>query len=410
MRGTLPAVPRPPKNPTLGKLLGRGNNGAAFRLPTGVVAKYTQDPVEIRAFLAGLTAQNLGIPFAGLPPVHDLLLGDREAVVLREDVRPVVAKAGVNANYVLASAQTGALQTGCRYEAASRLCQLPTARRYGRRAIWNALEGDPRFQGVRDTLRAVERAGTLPRDIRPANLAWGPPPRAPRRGDRALSGQQFVLFDPGRSPLETLVVGRGEFGTRCPNEATIRQAVQQLLGRGVSYRTCRVVEDTAIRAAMRRHGWRDAEIDGTAGFHAPSGELLVRRGEEWAVLHEIVHGAISHGLATWLLEGLTEAVAQEVARVEGWSHTPTYPLEVKTVREKVCPMLGLSVLELGRLVAASGRGASKVLAGQLAQRVPTPGLPPRVDAAHWERLLAPGSGADSRAFLTYVKGRNRRTQ
>ncbi len=332
-----------------GKLIGHGNAGAVFAGPHGArqstVYKLTEDPSEVRANLAALVLQNLHEELPGIPQIYDVRIGNRAAVIHRDAIGPVRAT-----STLMSSARRAALQRAGRLEAAGRLCNRPELAEAGRRSLVQGL----RTSGLRPlaaTMAQLSRLDATPRDVRAANLG------------RTSDGRTLQLFDLGRSPLESLVVGRGGFRASCPGEPAARAAVTEILGQAPSYKSCRIVQPRELRRVMRHHNWTDAEIDGTAGFHTPDGRILIRQGQEWSVLHEVVHGAdlVDVSVAPWLAEGVTEAVAQEVARAQGWQHTPTYDREVRATY-RLADTLGIPVLDLGRMIARDREALPKMAA------------------------------------------------
>ena len=96
-------------------VLGAGNNGAVIQAGPGVVYKYTRDPVEVAAWLAVAGQQARRRPLSGMPILYDLHIGDRAAVITREDVKPLGKQHGLDP-YSL-----GALQVASRLDTKARL-------------------------------------------------------------------------------------------------------------------------------------------------------------------------------------------------------------------------------------------------------------------------------------------------
>jgi hypothetical protein len=214
--------------------------------------------------------------------------------------------------------------------------------------------------------------GAHPADLRPDNFGWA---------DRGL-----VLHDPGRSPVQTTVAkARGEYDA-CPQAKKLAGAVRDVLGTAPDYRDCSIVNSNGLKKVMRRHGWRDAEINDTAGFHGQDNRIYLLRGNEWSLLHELVHaaGIVDKDLASWLTEGLTEAVAEDIAKQKQWEHRSTYPRYVKIVRQQVAPALGLTVAQIGEIVAAQPARAGRDLAQRLALRTSVP-------LRQWYKAIGPGA-------------------
>lgn len=340
------------------RLLGRGNNGAVVRGPPGTVYKWTVDPTEIACSLALWTLRDEGYALPGAPEVFDIRLGEREAVIHREDL---VMAGNVRATTTLDPLSIERLQRGTRMLAAGRVSHDSRLVRRGRTAIADGLTS-PSLRAVRDVITtSQERFGFAPLDIRPANL-----------GTRRDGSPLAVLADLGRAPLETLTVSRGEAHRRCPNETTLVAGIRRLLGVAPSYSACRIASEDDLRTVMRKHGWADAEIDGTIGFHSDDkcsglfrkncrpGDILLREGYEASVLHELVHaaGVVDKYVSVWLCEGITEATAQDIATALKVPQHPTYPAEVRCVRDIVLPAMQAA----GRLPAAPNAEATPVMA------------------------------------------------
>lgn len=354
-------MPRQPK------MLGRGNNGAVLG-DSRQVYKWTVDPVELKANLALLALRNRGNAVRGFPLVHDVRIGDREGVIVREHVKPLSSRMGRRS---LGPWTTQDLAQAGRYGTAASLLRAEKprlARELQRRAAEyraRALSA-PILRSVRDSLRQFDGSGLAVPDLRPENLAY-----AAGRRDTILA------HDLGRTPLATLAASRGEAWQRCPNDAKVRSAVQRVLGTAPSFGACRIVGDSELTQVMLAHNWKLPEIKQTIGFHTEPfcngrncspGDILLRAGEGLGVmLHEFVHAAkvVDKTLGVWLLEGITEAVAQEIAHREGIPHTPTYPAEVAFVRGQLAPALGVDTVGLGQMVIESKNRAGYALATHL---------------------------------------------
>jgi len=183
----------------------------------------------------------------------------------------------------------------------------------------------------------------------------------------------------------TIARSKGEYN-QCPDTAKLTRAVRDILGHAPSYKACNVVNDKGLRKVMRGHGWRDTEISDTAGFHSQDNVIYLLRGNEWSQLHELVHaaGVVDKDLAPWVTEGITEAVAQDIAKKKKWKHHSTYPEYVEIVRKKLAPALGLTPLQLGEIVAAAPKQAGRNLARRLSLRTQIP-------AQHCYKALGPGN-------------------
>ena len=343
--------------------LGRGNNGAVIQASPGVVYKYTRDPVEVGSWLAVASLMRRGRAVQGLPLLYDLHIGDRAAVIVREDVRPVGDRHGLDP-YSL-----GALQVASRLETKALLHGDKRAGLAARRIRSRGLYGPLRPIGR--GLNRLGRLGARPSDLRPDNFG--------------LTDRGLVLHDPGRSPVETtLSRAQGNFN-KCPDAKKLTSAVREMIGREPSYKGCKIVDPHGLKQVMRTHGWRDAEINDTAGFHSQDNVIYLLQGNEWSQLHELVHaaGIVDKDLAPWATEGITEAVAEDIAKKKKWKHRSTYPRYVKIVREELCPALGLTVLQVGELVAAQPSKAGRELSQRLAVRTNVP-------VRTWYKALGPG--------------------
>jgi len=344
-------------------VLGAGNNGAVIQAGPGVVYKYTRDPVEVASWLA-VAGQQRRKPLPGMPILYDVHLGDRAAVITREDIHPLGARHGLDP-YSL-----GALQTAARLDTKGRLYGDRRAALAARRIRSRGLYGPLRAVGR--AINRIERVGAHPSDLRPDNFG---------RTARGL-----VLHDPGRSPVDTTIArSKGEYN-ECPNNKKLTGAVRDILGHAPSYKSCNVVNDKALRKVMRGHGWRDAEISDTAGFHSQDNVIYLLRGNEWSQLHELVHaaGVVDKDLCPWATEGITEAVAQDIAKQKKWKHHSTYPEYVKIVRTKLAPALGLKPLQVGEIVASDPKHAGRNLAKRLSLRTQIP-------ERQWYKTLGPGN-------------------
>lgn len=354
--------------------IGAGNNGAVIQARPGVVYKYTRDPVEVASWLAILTQQRNG-PLPGLPYVYDVHVAGRAAVITREDVRPL------GKNHGLDSYSLGALQTASRLDTKAQVFGHRASALQATRIRSRGLYGP--LRPVAKGLKALTRYKLVPGDLRPDNFG--------------LTARGLVLHDPGRSPVETtLARAKGTYNT-CPNSKKITSAVRDVLGKAPSYKTCRIVSHTALKRVMKRHGWRDAEINDTAGFHAQDSSIYLLRGNEWSQLHEMVHaaGIIDKDLAPWVTEGITEAVAQDIAKKKKWKHQETYPEYVRVVRKELAPALGLTPLQIGEIVASHPQRAGHELARRLAIRS---NLPDKT----WYKAIGPGS-LSPRAFRSAIQ-------
>ncbi len=377
-------------------VLGRGNNGAVLQSSPGTVYKWTVDPHEVAVWLSVQSLRNSGRPVMGFPEILDIRLGEREALIHREDVTPL----GGREKYSLDPWAADALKKASRLTTAGRLEGNRRLIVRGRKALDTALAA-PMLRSLRTSIYDMRRMyGLEPTDLRPDNLGHG----AGRR-------DSILTTDPGRTPLETALVAhgsaRGEAYRRCPNERGLRTAVLKALGKDPTYGNCRIANAAELGAVMQQHGWKAHEVAGTAGFHTEPhcdffrnctpGDVIIREGNDWSLLHEFVHaaGVVDKSLAPWITEGITEAVAQDIAAGEGWEHHPTYAQEVRVVREKLAPALSMSVLDLGRMVVNDPSAAGRDLSKRLSKAVGG-------SSARWYNAVGPGA-ADSRRFNTALQ-------
>lgn len=381
-------------------VLGRGNNGAVLQSSAGSVYKWTVDPHETAVWLAVQSMRNSGRPVLGFPEIFDIRLGDREALIHREDVTPL----GKRERYALDPWAADALKKASRWTTAGRLEGNRSLILRGRKSLDTAMAA-PMLRSLRTSIFDMRRMYSLePTDLRPDNLGHG----AGRR-------DSILVTDPGRTPLETALVdqgsARGEAHRRCPNERGLRTAVLKALGKSPTYGNCRIANAAELSAVMQKHGWKAHEVSGTAGFHTEPnctlrgctpGDVIIREGNDWSLLHEFVHaaGVVDRSLAPWITEGITEAVAQEIAAIEGWEHHPTYPHEVTVVREKLAPNISMTVLEVGQLVVNDPTAAGRELAKKMSEGVGG-------STTRWYNAVGPGA-ADSRRFTKALQAASRR--
>ena len=356
------------------KILGQGNNGIVVAYTPEIVVKYTVDPIEVGSWLSALAGQefNKGKPLPGMPEIFDVQLGDRYAVILREDAKPLAKCEKLATPRIITSFhRSNWLQVAGRLSGTQ---ALMTIGRYNNK--WLA--------GLRDLAPLQwasaywERNAFGTPDVRPANIA------------QTVRG--LINVDPGRSPLESLLIGQGEFQKSCPNEKNLVNMVKRALHRAPSYKSCNIVGDKALRTAMHKHGWKDEDIDGTAGFHTADHTILIRPGSEWSILHELFHaaGIVDRSLGSAIIEGITEACAQDAAKQNGIKHRPTYPAEVKTVR-LLAATLGKTPLDLGRQVVDAPEKVGHTLSSEIGY---TLGLSP----ARIYQIIGPGNTTTTKLF------------
>ena len=348
-------------------VLGSGNNGSVLqgRKP-GTVYKITRDPVEVQSWLAASSLRSRGWGLPGLPYHSGLHIGHRVAVITREDVKPVGKTHGMD------PASLAYLQRGSRLGTKATLHGSRRAALASRRHTAYGLAGPLRPVGR--ALRQLAKLGARPSDLRPDNFGW--------------TNRGLVLHDPGRSPVETTVAKAQGRADACPKVSKLATAVQETLNKAPNYRGCSVVNRQGMQQVMKRHGWRDAEISDTAGFHSQDNRIYLLRDNEWSLLHELVHaaGVVDKNLASWITEGITEAVAQDIAKQKKWEHRETYPEYVRVVRKELGPAIGLTAVQMGSIVAAKPSDAGRELARRLALRTNQP-------QRAWYKTIGPGSSS-----------------
>ena len=112
---------------------------------------------------------------------------------------------------------------------------------------------------------------------------------------------------------------------------------------------------------LRRDGWLSAGdtsgVDDFYGIHTDDGRILVRDTAPWSVLHERIHdgGIVDDRLGRWLVEALTECVAEHLHETDGLPWAPTYEHYRELLEREILPRLGLSGVELAQVVVRSCR-------------------------------------------------------
>jgi len=179
--------------------------------------------------------------------------------------------------------------------------------------------------------------------------------------------------------------GRG----RCRDMGPISQATAAILGSRGGARSCEVVSSRRMDTILKQHNWDSGE--GVVGFHTPDQRIFVTR--QWSLPHEWAHaaGLVDDRLGMWICEGLTESVAQEVARQTRTPYQPTYEYERRLVEDHLAPALGMKPLDLARQVVKWYEGG-KIPAKEIARLLGDPGLLSDLDRGTGdhpsERLLA----------------------
>jgi len=346
------------------RLLGRGNNGVAYLRGDGAVVKVTSDPNEVAVAAAVFAMQREGIDTSAFPRIHDIRFGQRVAAIVRENVIPFRGSDFGQRTQALMARDArwhlGGVTGSGRVRTA--LLSQRQLRPLGRSAAF-----------IR------HRWNVSPGDIRPGNLGH-------RKGS-----EDFVLFDVGRSPLETTIAKTR--GNECPALQLRKTQITALIGKAPSVKSCQMVNGQQLRRVMGGYGWSSQEVAETAGFHDPSRRIWLRHGNADSLTHELWHavGIIDKDLAVWLCEGLTEATAQDDDKLHGIKHRSTYPEWVRLVRTRFAPLAGMTVLKLAAFVVSSPRNAGVRLAQHLQQRTGVP-------QARWYQVIGPGSN-DPRDFL-----------
>jgi len=116
---------------------------------------------------------------------------------------------------------------------------------------------------------------------------------------------------------------------------------------------CHLVQPSAMGDIMSKHGWNKDDARGVVGFQVKD-DIYVLTTTPWTVLHELVHkaGINADRLSRYVAEGLTEAIAADLRQIAD-EHQPTYPEETRWVRETLLPVLGLTPIQLGQVLAKS---------------------------------------------------------
>ena len=166
--------------------------------------------------------------------------------------------------------------------------------------------------------------------------------------------------------------GRG----RCRDVGPISRATAEILGSDTGPQSCEVVSSGKMDSILKQHNWSSG--DGVVGFHTPDQRVFVTK--QWSLPHEWVHaaGLVDDRLGMWICEGLTESVAQEVARRTNTPYQPTYEYERSLVERQLAPALGMEPVELARQVV-SWYAAGKAPAREMARLLGDPSLTKDLD-------------------------------
>ncbi len=140
---------------------------------------------------------------------------------------------------------------------------------------------------------------------------------------------------------------------KCHKQDIFVDRIQRALGVSMGNVSCKIVDQGGMAQVMEGAGWSRNDANGVVGFQVGK-EVFVLNSAPWTVLHELVHraGVNSDRLNRFVAEGLTEAIAAEL-KASPDEHRPTYPAEVSWVKGKLLPALGMTAVQLGRVIAQS---------------------------------------------------------
>jgi hypothetical protein len=157
---------------------------------------------------------------------------------------------------------------------------------------------------------------------------------------------------------------------KCHKQDIFVDRIQRALGVSMGNVSCKIVDQGGMAQVMEGAGWSRNDANGVVGFQVGK-EVFVLNSAPWTVLHELVHraGVNSDRLNRFVAEGLTEAIAAEL-KASPDEHRPTYPAEVSWVKGKLLPALGMTAVQLGRVIAQS-QDPPKDLARLMAKARPT---------------------------------------
>lgn len=157
---------------------------------------------------------------------------------------------------------------------------------------------------------------------------------------------------------------------RCYKQDIFVNRIQNALGVSLGAVRCHLVTPQGMKSVMGKHGWNNADSENVVGFQVGE-DIFVLKTVPWTVLHELVHkaGINADRMSRFVAEGLTEAIAADL-RVSEDEHKPTYPVETGWVKNTLLPALGLTPIQLGRLLAKSDDPPS-LLADMLVKKKPS---------------------------------------
>lgn len=168
----------------------------------------------------------------------------------------------------------------------------------------------------------------------------------------------------------------------CYKQAEYAARIRRALGVDVSPVQCHVVDEPGMESVLVRSGWSKNDADGVVGFHVGN-NVYVREDSDWSTLHELLHraGINADRMNRFVAEGLVEAIASEIKRSPD-EHQPTYPDETTWVKGTLLPLLGMSGVQLGKILAHSSDPP-----GELARRIASKN--PKNDITTLRRELMP---------------------
>ena len=156
--------------------------------------------------------------------------------------------------------------------------------------------------------------------------------------------------------------------SRCHKQDVFVDRIQRALGVKIGTVRCHLVQPSAMGNIMSQHGWNRDDARGVVGFQVKD-DIYVLTTTPWTVLHELVHkaGINADRLSRYVAEGLTEAIAGDL-RQSADEHQPTYPEETRWVKETLLPVLGLTPVQLGQVLAKSDDPPRKLAEMIIAKR------------------------------------------
>jgi hypothetical protein len=157
--------------------------------------------------------------------------------------------------------------------------------------------------------------------------------------------------------------------SRCHKQDLFVDRIQRALKVQIGTVRCHLVEPSVMGQIMVKHGWNKDDARGVVGFQVKD-DIYVLTSTPWTVLHELVHkaGINADRMSRYIAEGLTEAIAADL-RQSPDEHQPTYPEETRWVRETLLPILGMTPIQLGQ-VLAKAHDAPRALADLLLKKRP----------------------------------------